>query len=252
MDPSGLRWTWRGEALPVIADDAFSEGLAKVHVVIPGASVLRYGFIDRAARMVIAPEFSWAWGFRDGRAAVTVEEDFNALRRKDGVIDRTGAWVLPPRHAFLAGFAEGLAGFCDHEFFSGTRGKDVRHGFVDLHGEVVIPPVFEHACIRFKEGLCAVVRDGRWEYVDRSGTTVIALPTDTKHADEFWGGLAKIQTPRGWHYVQHDGSVAFPGTFRDADRFRNGLASVGFHDGGDGYVDPQGRIVFRARDSCER
>jgi hypothetical protein len=46
-------------------------------------------------------------------------------------------------------------------------------------------------------------------------------------------------------------AAAFPGRFKEAGRFRNGLAYVHFEDGGEGYIDSQGRVVYRQDQTCK-
>jgi hypothetical protein len=110
---------------------------------------------------------------------------------------------------------------------------------------------YEHSCLSFHEGLCETKIGKRWAYVDRSGAEVLVLPDDTTYADEFSDGLAKVSTARGDRYIRRDGSPAFAGEFKKGDRFRRGLAYVHFQGGGEGYVDLEGRVVYRHAEPCD-
>jgi hypothetical protein len=76
--------------------DYFSEGLARA---VSGG---RFGYVDRKLRMVVEPEYDFAFPFARGRAVVCLgcklvaEGEHQAVRGGHwGVIDRTGARVVP-------------------------------------------------------------------------------------------------------------------------------------------------------------
>jgi hypothetical protein len=74
--------------------------------------------------MVIPPQYSGAFGFSEGLAAVNVGE-------KWGYIDRTGATVMQPQFASAWEFSDALASVKLEE-------KSPLFGFVDKRGRVVI------------------------------------------------------------------------------------------------------------------
>jgi hypothetical protein len=232
--------------LPVRSYARFSEGLLQFSVVLHGEKPdVLVGFMDREGRIVIEPAFTYAYDFRGGYALVQVACNTATTGRCQGIIRRDGGWVVPPTHEFLAHFEGGLADF------TAPVGKQHLHGFLDERNEVVIPPRYEHSCLWFREGLCQTMIAKRWAYVDRTGTERLVLPPDVTFADEFSEGLAKVQTAKGAHFIRRDGTWAFEGVFKTARRFRSGLAFVEFRDGGAGYVDRTGRVVYRQVEPCE-
>ncbi len=69
------------------SEDEFSEGLAAVQVEVEG----KWGYIDKTGKVLIPAQWSSAVGFSEGLAAVQVEVD-----GKWGYIDKTGKYVWPP------------------------------------------------------------------------------------------------------------------------------------------------------------
>lgn len=101
---------------------------------------IRYGFINRTGKIVIAPRFELALGFSDSRAAVQIDG-------KWGYIDAKGNIIIPPIFAHASEFSEGIADAQNTE-----NGRD---GYINKKGEYVIKPQFYEAC-SFSEGFAAI------------------------------------------------------------------------------------------------
>ncbi len=244
VDLARVRWRRGGNELPVQADGSFFDGRAAVRVILHGEKPdVLVGFVDREGRLAIEPAFTYAYGFHGGFASVNVACGASG-GRCHGIIRRDGSWAVPPRDGLVSHFEDGLAAFTERV------GTQLLHGFLDERGQVVISPRYEHSCLWFREGLCQTKIGRRWAYVDRSGAEVLVLPPDTTYADEFSEGIAKVQAGPATRYVLRDGRPAFEGTFKDGGRFRGGLASVQFLNGGSGYVDREGRVVYRQAEPC--
>ncbi|MBN1632454.1 MAG: WG repeat-containing protein, partial [Thermoleophilia bacterium] len=168
---------------------SFSEGLAIVSEIQyadatqppsetnrPG---LRYGYVDKTGKVMIAPQFDEARFFSEGLAAVAVEENG---AKKWGYVDQKGAWVIEPRFDGAGDFSNGLASVG----FSATGGS-------------------------------GPVSDWRSDYIDKTGKTVISLePGQTP--SEFSGGVARVVTtgsapdaPRSTSYIDTTGKVIWQG-----------------------------------------
>jgi len=106
--------------------------LNKEHYRIEGG---KWGYIDQAGNMVIAPQFDYTDGFTEGLAAVKVRE-------KWGYIDTTGKTVIPLQFYYAGSFAEGLAVVEIGE----------KWGYIDTTGKTVIASQFDDAW-SFSEGL---------------------------------------------------------------------------------------------------
>lgn len=164
--------------------------------LIPVKSGDVFGYIDLEGKYVINPQFDSAFPFTDGLALVKKGDLF-------GYIDEKGTYVIAPKYIRASSFtnnvawtvekggaptlidkdgeplvilkdaesvwpySEGLAKF--ERAVSDTRSK---YGYVNLKGEVVIPPVYDSA-EPFSEGLAAVTDGNTTIFIDKSGKTVI-------------------------------------------------------------------------------
>ena len=184
-----LALLWLAWGLPAAA--AAPEGKKLFPVCQEG----KYGYIDRAGRMVIPPQFAWAGDFAGGLAAVRPEK-----KGLWGFIDETGALFIPARYDLARDFAEGLAAV-------EINGK---YGFVDRVGAMLILPQFKEVG-DFSQGLAAVKIDGRWGYGDRSGKLVI--PSQFDEAGAFSEGLADISLNGKTGYIDARGNQMIPPQF---------------------------------------
>ena len=85
-----------------LLDVAFNEGFAAVRVGDLESG--KWGYIDRAGKFAINPQFRSASRFSDGLAAVQTEQS-----GPWGYIDKTGAVVINPQFDATNPFSEGLA-----------------------------------------------------------------------------------------------------------------------------------------------
>ena len=116
----------------------------------------RWGFINNDGIFVILPQFQQTRSFREGLAAVKIDD-------KWGFIDTTGAVVIPPRFDQVEDFSDSLAIAYEKE----------RPSYIDSKGNVAIAGPFLEAT-PFVHGLAAVRRAGenQVEYINRAGKTV--------------------------------------------------------------------------------
>ncbi|MGB8262232.1 MAG: WG repeat-containing protein [Terracidiphilus sp.] len=132
-----------------------------------------------------------------------------------------------------------------------TEGKaGIRLGFVDLDGKVAIPAVWEGVAfsdvsgqaVAFNEGLCGVLKDGKWGYIDKSGK--LAIPPQFDSAGPFVEGLARVGLGNRWGFIDKKGQYAVNPQFYEAGYFHDGLAPVR-GDGGWGYIDRSGAFAIQ-------
>ncbi|MDX6271744.1 MAG: hypothetical protein QOD28_2967, partial [Acidobacteriota bacterium] len=119
----------------------------------------KWGYIDRAGKIVIRPQYDVAWEFTEGLAYVK-----SGAER--GVIDKTGRMVVSLQQVDLAGFfSEGLAPVQ-------TSSQPPRFGFIDRTGKLVINPQYD-AARGFEEGLALVMVERKYGFIDKRGRMVV-------------------------------------------------------------------------------
>jgi hypothetical protein len=247
--PAGAQPRENGEVLfPIVQDDY-------------------YGYIDRTGTIRIKPQFSRAWGFRDGLAPVQ-----RAINQPWGYINTKGEYVIEPRFGRAAEFSEGLAGvslgtegaptsfdvidttgrvvfqqtiFDTEGFSEGLKvayGENKKWGFVDRTGAMVIPAQFDSAR-SFSGGLAFVEVNGNWFHIDKTGARVGSLPEE---AGESRDDLAPACDDNKCGYVDKAGKFVIPKRFDDVAKFSEGRAAVEVN-GKWGVIDTGGNFVVKPR-----
>lgn len=175
------------------------EGLARVEID------KKWGFVDAAGELVIAPRFEAAGNFYGGLATV-------CLGRRWGWIDRAGHLVIEPRFDAAFDFSDGIGRF----------GMGARQGFVNAAGEVIARD-FEQAedC---SGGLAPVRQRGSWGFMDPTGAVVVAPRyAEVQLVSE---GLAAVHDAGQWGFIDPTGAVVIEPRFDRVGRFRDGRAWV--------------------------
>lgn len=163
-----------------------------------------YGYTDGEGRRVIDPFFTGAAAFSEGKASVldqrgnagfldlkgslAIPHRSTGLGRfvhglcatRGGYINHQGEWAIPPRFLVDSNFSEGPA-------FASFDGE--HFGFIGLDGNSVVEPDFDQ-CRRFSEGLAAVLKGGRWGYIDHAGDFAIPAVFEGKIVTTFREGRA--------------------------------------------------------------
>lgn len=173
----------------------------------------KWGYMDRAGRTAIAPQWDDAGDFAEGLAVVgnrstDTDGGVTTVRAHQGWIDRNGTVVIPLVWDDAQPFAGGLARVV----------RDGRHGFVDRDGREAIAPAYEDAA-DFGDGLAPVRRNGKTGFIDRSGQVVIPF----RYERAAW--ISRFVDGRACAFVRDD---------RSGDEYA-------------GYLDPQGHMAIPAR-----
>lgn len=200
----------------------FSDGLALVR-----ASNGNVGYINSKGKYVIEPKYKNGTDFSEGLAFVVREDGYPECINKNGEI------VFSLKDAkYVGGFSEGRACY---------RANNLKCGFVDRTGKVVIAPQFE-AVDDFHGGLALVYNSERKAgYVDKSGKLVIRYQFDL--AGSFSDGLAAFSNGESTGFISPKGKYIINPQFDDAASFSDGLAAI---EQGDmyGFIDKKGKIVI--------
>ena len=119
--------------------------------------------------------------------------------------------------------------------------RDGRYGFVDRTGTLRIEPRFANTAA-FSEGLCLVSdpETGLLGFVDQEGA--MALPFQFQEVASFHEGRARIQVQGATGFIDRSGKVVIPATLERAGDFASALAPF-LREGRWGYLDREGKIV---------
>lgn len=269
---------------PVSGQDDATAGDSKKPVSLyPMRKGRAWGFIDAAGAWAIEPIYSSArrfvgglapaqakaggpWGYVDARGEWVIQPRFQhpqaeAYARMEG---------HQPEPAGAAPFANGLAtvwldgeravinkrgevqfigkaltelGAFAANGLARAQTKD-EYGFVNRHGEFVVPSKFEEAGA-FGDDLAPVSMDsfGSFGYINKRGEWVIQ--GQFGEAGRFVGGLAPVELGAfKWNYINKQGERVFDHTFEAARPFSEGLAAVELESGW-AFITPQGTVVFK-------
>ena len=242
-------------------------GSAPLFPVVQGG---KWGYVDRAGRVVVSPRFDEAERFSEGLAPVRTG-------KQPGYADETGKVVLVP------GFAP--AGGTLHRRFSGGRAvvrSGARLGFIDRTGRLAVPARWltaedfseGRALVCDEQGCGFVDPEGRYAFVQdamggtsyRNGIASIILAMGMSHRrtafldysgsvipgqyegnGSYSEGLAPVRFRGTWGYVDRAGKPLIQNLFQEAGDFSEGLAAVTLDAGRCGYVDRSGKLAIPAR-----
>lgn len=98
-----------------------------------------------------------------------------------------------------------------------------RWGFVDRSGTLAIPPTFDEVH-DFSSGLAAAQKNEKWGFIDQQGNWVIA-PT-WSNIRPFSEGLAAVEQNEQWGYIDRTGAWVITPTYMNAGNFINNFAIV--------------------------
>ena len=248
------------------------------HLLLPVCRDGKWGYIDSAGTVVIAPEYHIAHDFHEGLARVRNGRDlsfiassgqvsfsappkvviagdfsmglawFKTAEDRFGYVDRDGRIVIKAEYADASDFNEGSAAVCIFE-----DGMPGRWGFINADGSWLLRPQFSYAN-GFHEGVAIVSYDDRpFQFIDTRGERVFEITPpmgwDITTASEFVEGTAKILYWDGKKsrigFVDHTGRTHMVPAHSSYKRFSEGIAT-GVTSGGQLHaVDRAWKEVFK-------
>src|SRR5271157_772028 len=200
------------------AEEDFVEGLS------PARSGHNWGFIDIKGNWVVEAKYKRVEQFADGLAFVTghlVGNDF-----PEAYIDKSGATMIdfPKGVSEAYPFSEGMAAVMPSVAAVMPSEGLGTFGYIDRTGRLIIPYQFA-AAGPFREGLAAVVFDGRCYFEGRNGwprRLAVGIADDRPHSGEIQDILIEPLETR-------------------LQRLRASITERC----GEGFIDKTGRAVFR-------
>ena len=224
------------EGMAVIPVEREEEGL--VYLVVSTSGQELYTLTDACV--------DFSGGFHDGRVAVAEsgrwETDENGLLAAFaagpgawGYRDEQGELVIDCQYDEARPFSEGLA------VVGAGEAKDApAYGLIDPAGEIVVPVEYDGA-LALENGVGALLRGGKWAYVDRRGRTLTGFTYD--EAGAFSDGIALPRSGERLRAVDGQGRTLFSIEAERALPFSGGAAVVRRTDGTCGVCDEEGNLL---------
>ena len=156
-------------------------------------------------------EFTQIGTYSDGHVAAQTETGW-------GVIDIGNNWIVPPIYEGVVADELGRSYARGAVFM---RAEDGVHLIVN--GEVT-GHIFEDARPFSTEGYAAVMRNGKWGFIDLDGAVVIGFEFDD--ALSFGQHLAAVKIGEFWGYISVSGQIVIPPQYLQAKSFSSGRAPV--------------------------
>ncbi|MCX7820467.1 MAG: WG repeat-containing protein [Brevinematales bacterium] len=221
--------------------------------LIPYKKSKKWGFCDKNKKIVIVPQYNFAYPFYED---VTLVEISNKWK----LIDQEGNEITQLKYDLAFFFSEGLA----------PVRKDDKWGFINTSGVEVIPLKYDYARV-FSEGLAAVCISNKWGYINKKGEEVIPFIYEKTY--NFYEGFGRVIYDGRNYYVDHknklynynnissitydvlflfsekDGETGFYGKsklirgYENALPFFDGLAPVSKNKKW-GYINKEGNLVI--------
>jgi hypothetical protein len=111
-------------------------------------------------------------------------------------------------------------------------------GYCDANGTIIIPPVHDSRN-PFSQGLCSVINDKKFYYIDKTGHTV-AGPFEFAH--DFSDGVGAVKFNNLWGFVDAEGKWVMPPTFERIDLCVGGYEGYAAN-GEKGFVNNRGVFI---------
>lgn len=158
-----------------------------------------------------------------------------------GYINKDGKQVIVPQYSEANRFSEEIACVRDKK----TSEKIL---LIDKTGKPFNKPIFTNAH-EFHSGLCAVQKDKKWGFIDKTGATII--PFEYDWTDDFSqtkkGKIAAVEKDGKIGFIDSNDATFLPFDYADARSFSEELAPVTKDGKLWGFIDTTGKFVIEPK-----
>ncbi|OPZ91856.1 MAG: KWG Leptospira [Firmicutes bacterium ADurb.Bin419] len=241
-------------------------------------TVKKWGFIDTSGNYKIEPEYDEVYEFTKNGIAIVANIDNE--EHEFSLINKEGKTVAGPFYSdyYVPQFYDGYLiidqnnknsivyndsgekmfespyGIVQYgndmfSFFQGTS-SDRQYGYMDLKGNIVIPPSYSYCSSFVNDKACVGLNDGKYALINKKGEilTYINEFTTLTEASE---GMEPFynEADKKWGYKNEAGEVVIPSQFEHVEKFEDGLAvvesSIGQYETFFGVIDIKGNFIFK-------
>ena len=155
----------------------------------------RMGYLDNTGKEIVPlGKYDFCGGYAEGLAQVMVGDWGTG---KWGFVDSSGTEVIQPVYDWVAPFSDGLA------LAYGV-------GFIDKTGNVVLPIDKYDSVGSFSEGVALIRVDGKWGFIDKTGSEVIPPILEYQVIEDVSEGIAAVRRDDKWGFISVPGTVPKP------------------------------------------
>jgi hypothetical protein len=200
----------------------------------------KYGYKNRAGKIIIWPKFDYACEFYENHAPVIKNQ-------RHDFIDTAGNFKLLTKFQFVNQVSE-LSGetflIANGEGFIGVTDGKNKCGYMNYEGELIIPCSFEKAA-KFSGGLAAVMQNGKYGYIDKKGNTIIDF--EFQNANFFAHNRACVTLNNKKGFINNKGEMVIKPVYNHAFYFSEGLAYVSLTEDYNNYfyIDTTGKTIIK-------
>ena len=208
---------------------------------VPVQQSNRWGFTELSGEQVIPCQFDRVGAFSNSLAWAELDGSYKFIDHTGHPVFEIGGVLAELDDIFPNNFSDDLLSVnCKYpssdatwhdSYFVNKSGRCVSfHGLLQTYIGLEFPS--SSICLErkyewlssFSEGLCAVRHDGKYGFIDKTGTEVI--PCKYSAVNDFHEGQAAVQLNGKYGYVDTLGADVIPWQYDFADDFRQGVASV--------------------------
>jgi len=185
----------------------------------------KMGLLNEKFEVITEPVYRYIFDFKDGLAEIKRNE-------KKGYINEKGEEVVKPEYDGFNRFEEGML---DASIDGEDGYYDLKVGYVDRTGKVVVPLVYDYG-VYFSDGLSAVAKgdvsagEAKWGFIDKTGVEVIPLQYDLTISFSKTDHLAAVKKDEKWGFINKQGEEIIPLIYKEVGRFSDGYAWVKFEN----------------------
>lgn len=162
---------------------------------------------------------------------------FRTKNQKEGVIDSLGNILVEPKFSYIADFENGFA-----EAGNNFKGN-FKRGIINKKGDVIIPFIYTYIFRCCKERI-RIGKNNKYGLIDYNNTVIIPILYDNIYESDD-DKIFLVQKGNRFAYFEENGKQFTKFEFSNAERFRNGKASVVLENNSGTLINEKGEKLLK-------